>query len=701
MPGAKVEQETTPAAFSLIHHVGAGRKPSFAPMRLTAPVTYIGRTSQNDVVLTSENVSRRHAKIIVTDMGVTVHDLDSHNGIFLNGKKVRSTAMTEGDLLYVADVCLQLKRSADPEEIGQRTSITRTSSQNEEITGEEDPDARSLAVLLRATALAAVADEEAWNRQALELCRDLTEATVAVLIWQAPDGVLETPLVLQPDGARDAPVLWPLVRKALDEGVAQFSADLARKPLLDDEAVAKSGVAAVIAAPVLVDGRAEGALYLSRPMPSPLFTERELETVSAVAQLFALRRPPEAVAIESVEAQDDADGLEDKAAAEQRLREAQAEAQALTERVHALEGDALLLQQQLEAERQSAVDARREAELGRLETSKLEQGLHKNDEDAKKLKDALAKAEEERQRLKESLRLADEERREVTVELERLRDAFKAQEQEREALRAEIAEHVRTSQDRDDELQRIAAELERAQAQRNVAEDAKAAAYDALRATMRSVVPTSVAEHIEAGAEGGSLVTDVAVRPVAALFSSLRGFDSWAAHADPALVKRRLDHFCNSVALRARANGGRVEQVLGHSHLVLFPADAASVRAAVRCGVEIASLVPNEDNVGVVSALHVAPSVAGFFGEGDAATRVEAGEAVLVSRCVALMLAHEPAFYVSDAVQRLVGSDPAFTLAILGPSALVGAPAVMLFKVMADSMHAPMQASVPGDGRSP
>lgn len=706
----------TPAGFALVHHVGGGRKPAFAPTRLASPVTYIGRTAHNDVVLPSDNVSRRHAKVIVTDMGVTVHDLDSHNGIFLNGKKVRSSAMNAGDLLYVADVCIELTRSADPSFTSGSPASGASSGVHGEIAGEEDSNARSLATLLRASALAGILDDDAWNIQAMELCRELTEATVAVLVWQSPDGLLEAPVVLQPEAGRrpEIPVLWPLVQKALDEGLSQFSPDLKREPLTMDEAVVQSDVGAVMVSPVMVDGQAEGVIYLARPLPSPVFTERELETVAAVTQLFALRqRTPEAVAVESVdtvEPHGDTLALQAKAeAAEERLREAQADVRGLTERIHGLEAEALKLKQQIEIERQGAVDARREAERGRLEATRLEQGLHKTDEDVKKLKDGLARADEDRARLRESLRTAEEERRARTTELERLKEALQAHERDKESLRSDLANRVRTAQERDDELQRVTAELarllaetgsvreelQRARSERAVAEEAKAAAYDALRASMRSVVPTSVAEHIEASADGAALVTDVAVRPVAALFLSLRGFDGWAVQADPAEVKRRLDHFCNSVALRARANGGRVEQVLGHSHLVLFPADATSVRAAIRCGIEIAALVPTEDGIGVVSALHVAPSAAGFFGEGDAATRVEAGEAVLVSRSVALMLAHEPAFYVSDAVQKLVAGDPAFSLAILGPAALVGAPSVVLFKVM--SVAVPFGS--PPDGR--
>ena len=458
-----------------------------------------------------------------------------------------------------------------------------------------------------------------------------------------------------------------------------------------DEAVLKSDVGAVMCVPIAVDGRTEGAIYLARPQPGQVFTERELEAVGAITQLFALRRRPAVSRTASVEPHGDTVAAKAKAeAAEQKLNEAREDVRSLTERIHGLEGEALKLKQQIEIEKQNAVEAKREAERGRTEASKLEQGLHKTDEDVKKLKEALARAEDERSKLKESLKSHDEDRKQKTIEIEKLRDALKQNENDREALRNEIADHVRSGQEREDDIARLQQELDAVRAEatstREGLEKAVAdqlASSDALKQAMRATVPPMLADHVEgAAAEGRSLVTDVTQGPLAALYITLFGFDSWAARVDGAAVKRRLDHFCNSISLRARANGGRVQQVMGHAHLVMFPADAAAVRAAVRCALEIASLVPLEDDVGVASAMHVGASSSGFFGEGDSATLVEAGEALLVARGVA-HVAHEPSFFATSTVQKLVAGDPAFAFAMAGPAAVVGGPTVLLYRVSA------------------
>lgn len=774
MPGAKIEQTgklANPAAYTLVHHVKGKLPIVFPPTRLMNPITFLGRTKQNDIVLNSENVSRRHAKLVVTETGITVHDLDSHNGVFLNGKKIRSSPLNVGDLLYVADICIEIQQSPDSELFGATPS---TMLRREDLSEEDDSSERCLAILHRAHELALSTDHVAWGAQSMELCRELTEATVAVLAWQSSDGILDTPVALhQEKGA--VRVRWPLVRTALDEQTPIFSADLRRQPVSGEPDPQGEAIGALCIVPIVQDGRGTGVIYLSRPTPSAFFTERELDVVVSIARLHALRSQQRVSMAEIGEsASGDAVAWQARAeTAEDRLREAHEDLHGLRERNNALESDGLKLKQQLEVERQGAIDAKREAERARAAASKLEQGLQKSDEELKKGRDALAKLEEEKAKFREQQRLVDEERRARAADADRLRETARASEAERESLRSEVANQLRTIQERNQEIHRLSEDLTRSQAanmgsvaaleqelaartrekqeaeaaleergrelqllsashaevtaalklagaerarldealqvaraeqeqaqaalqaalqtalrEREQADEAKRDAQDALRNALRTTLPPTLAEHVEALAEGAPTTTEVDVRPVAALFVTLKGFDAWASQAAAPSVKARLDHFCNSVALRVRANGGRIEQVLGHHHLVLFPADAGSVRAAVRCGLEIAALVPPEQGLGVVSAMHVASSSAGFFGEGDAATRVEAGEAVAVSRGVAAALVHEPAFYVSEAVQRLVAGDSAFSLALVGPTALLHVPPVLLFKVT----H--------GDGRS-
>ena len=61
----------------------------------------IGRSSELDVVLVEDMVSRRHAKITVSGDQIFIQDLGSTNGSFVNGEKIKRVRLHEGDRILV------------------------------------------------------------------------------------------------------------------------------------------------------------------------------------------------------------------------------------------------------------------------------------------------------------------------------------------------------------------------------------------------------------------------------------------------------------------------------------------------------------------------------------------------------------------------------------------------------------------------
>jgi len=69
---------------------------------------YVGRAESNDLVLRETSVSRRHAMLSPSLEGNwLVRDLGSANGIFLNGKNVKETALKDGDVLNIGEYSLR------------------------------------------------------------------------------------------------------------------------------------------------------------------------------------------------------------------------------------------------------------------------------------------------------------------------------------------------------------------------------------------------------------------------------------------------------------------------------------------------------------------------------------------------------------------------------------------------------------------
>ena len=61
----------------------------------------IGRSSELDMVLVEDMVSRRHAKITVTNGQIFIQDLGSTNGSFVNGEKIKRAKLSEGDRILI------------------------------------------------------------------------------------------------------------------------------------------------------------------------------------------------------------------------------------------------------------------------------------------------------------------------------------------------------------------------------------------------------------------------------------------------------------------------------------------------------------------------------------------------------------------------------------------------------------------------
>ncbi len=70
---------------------------------VTAEETLIGRNPTTDITLLDEGISREHAMIVYDpDEDIyTIEDLQSTNGTKVNGKRIRSSELADGDDLQI------------------------------------------------------------------------------------------------------------------------------------------------------------------------------------------------------------------------------------------------------------------------------------------------------------------------------------------------------------------------------------------------------------------------------------------------------------------------------------------------------------------------------------------------------------------------------------------------------------------------
>jgi pSer/pThr/pTyr-binding forkhead associated (FHA) protein len=75
---------------------------------LALPETVIGRGTQANVTIDSSLLSRRHVLFRRNGPELTLSDLESQNGVYVNGVKASFAVLHEGDTIQVGDVVFVL-----------------------------------------------------------------------------------------------------------------------------------------------------------------------------------------------------------------------------------------------------------------------------------------------------------------------------------------------------------------------------------------------------------------------------------------------------------------------------------------------------------------------------------------------------------------------------------------------------------------
>lgn len=102
--GQAVERTTVMGAAQPTLHLLNGSDPG-RKVKLDGELL-IGRLPECDLQLDDPSVSRRHARLTEGAGGWTIEDLDSTNGVRVNGTTVRQTSLSEGDTIELGTIRL-------------------------------------------------------------------------------------------------------------------------------------------------------------------------------------------------------------------------------------------------------------------------------------------------------------------------------------------------------------------------------------------------------------------------------------------------------------------------------------------------------------------------------------------------------------------------------------------------------------------
>jgi serine phosphatase RsbU (regulator of sigma subunit) len=279
---------------------------------LDRPVTTIGRSSMNDLPVADKMLSRQHARIVRDNNGgLSVEDLGSRNGTFLNGERLVSIQpLKPGDRITVGGVTLKVEsesttrvRIEAQEEEALDNTILKASAELLRKHTETDPrlPAEQLSKLVESLRVV--------NELTIELLRDVS---VDELLKFLVDKVFET---LNPDRcvvllrhSVSNELIPAIIRVA--EGISAEEIRLSRTLvaavvekrngllLMDTssgsdvslaDSIRLSGIKSVLAAPLENEGQVVGLIYVDCRMGHRSFEEADLRLLTSLANVAAAK----------------------------------------------------------------------------------------------------------------------------------------------------------------------------------------------------------------------------------------------------------------------------------------------------------------------------------------------------------------------------------------------------------------------------
>ena len=261
----------------------------------------VGRSSKADLVLSDRFLSRQHARFYREGDGWMVEDLGSRNTTLLNGRPLAVPGrVSAGDLVKLSETVITIE--------GFDTASSRPKTEDSVKTSSSDT-----IVLRSASELIAAAERESAGR--LKLLNEVHRALAASgTLEELLEAVLDRTFVhLQPEEAviflkkpyggveRVASRRLPSARgdfffsRSLESEVAEKGqAALVLDAQTDArfaaaESIMSSGVRSLIAAPLLDSSGSHGMIVLSSRIHVRRFAEQDLELLSALGSVAALR----------------------------------------------------------------------------------------------------------------------------------------------------------------------------------------------------------------------------------------------------------------------------------------------------------------------------------------------------------------------------------------------------------------------------
>jgi len=257
----------------------------------------IGRGTTHPIQVSDRDVSRSHCRIVWDDVALSVSDMGSGNGTWLNGDRIDKVPLKDGDVLRVGgttfrfheEAVFQVDYTLQRKEIGGAFETATHSVDLDENAGDEGTSMKER--LLEVTRLTQAARKGLLGGELLEeisiSLRAQLSADRAVILRRAVDSWDLHSFHHARDLSRERLRIPP--DKPLMSRVAAANEGMGTQAF-----TAETGLMCAIAAPIRREGRVIGVLYADRVGEGEsVFQPRDIEFLDSLAELVEPVLPKE------------------------------------------------------------------------------------------------------------------------------------------------------------------------------------------------------------------------------------------------------------------------------------------------------------------------------------------------------------------------------------------------------------------------
>jgi phosphoserine phosphatase RsbU/P len=306
---------------------------------LNRPRITIGRSARNDLCVEDPFASRLHAEVRKRGDVFWIADLNSANGTLVNGERLTAPLqLRDRDIVRIGETEIEYSERADTAPARGRTSIlfsdsgfappaeativadARNSAANMLSSLDLSHKTQISARVAEATLISKSVEEDALaviSRVSLTLLKPLSlDETLGqvlecvfdvvsadrgyVMLFEppeddakgAPELVCKAMKTRTPtkNNSSDVEISRTISDKVLKKGDSVLTSDAQQDPRFQErQSIVLGGFRSVMAVPLAVEGRISGMIYVDNPFHTNRFTERDLQLLTLIAGVAAIR----------------------------------------------------------------------------------------------------------------------------------------------------------------------------------------------------------------------------------------------------------------------------------------------------------------------------------------------------------------------------------------------------------------------------